>query len=282
MMDRIYTLQACLRDGRELIYVGRSSGLYRHDPIDRTEQNLYASLESAAHMPTTALFLHESLIIAGVPGGLLRLSDDGEIWQITRFPMPTTTITAMLIAPNGGLLAATLEDGVFAARTANGTPEPRNYGLLDSRVMALAVNRSGLVFAGTANGLFVSETQGLSWRETDFLLPTLSLATTHNNDLLIGTEADGLWLWRSALGVSPERVYDCNAPINACVSNFDGQRCFAAVENCLLVSSDGGHTWQDAAAFDGSITTLTASYALRGQGIWIAVGADMLFFDGHR
>lgn len=278
MMDRIYTLQACLRDGRELICVGRRSGLYRRDPIDGTEQNLYASLEASAPMPTMALYLHESLIIAGVPGGLLRSLDDGANWHIIRFPMPATTVTALLIAPNGGLLAATLEDGIFAARTANGTPEPRNYGLLDSHVMALAVNRSGLIFAGTATGLFVSETQGLSWRETDFSLPTLSLATTHNDDLLIGTEADGLWRWRTGLEVSPERVYDCQTPINACAGEFDGGRWFAAAENRLLVSKDAGQTWLEDAAFDGSITSLALSAAFQGQHIWIGVEAAVLAY----
>jgi photosystem II stability/assembly factor-like uncharacterized protein len=302
MHDIVYTL-AAVRSGisasppNGLILAGRESGLYLSRDGGKTWEDAYKKLDLPTNLPTMTLALapeaegQRQAVFAGVPGGVLSSFDDGQSWQVARFPEPPPIISCLAVSPvidqDGVILAGTVEDGVFRSADRGRSWARWNFGLLDLNVLSLAISpqfsQDETIFAGTETGVFRSTNGGRAWREVDFpmdLAPVLSLAvsphSTQDGLIFSGTEGNGLHL-SSDRGKSWRLVSDLftGATINTLLVEAAGAgpfRLLALTDEQLLVSRDSGVTWGEwerQAPEEAGISCLVAPHGL-------AAGAPIL------
>lgn len=266
--------------------VARRSGLYRSDDGGN---NLYPALDDILDTvvpPVTAITVPtDDIIIAAVPGGLLRSADRGSTWSATALPIPETVVSSFATSPafidDGLIVAGTLDDGILRSEDGGITWTAANIGLLDHHVLSMTVVRSaycGTVFvAGTTSGVATSTNNGRSWRDRDDSLKlgaTTCLAASTGKDgtrtwLVAGTEQEGLWK-SSDLGASWQRIASAQRTgiINAVLTAdqfLDDPTQLIVAEEGILYSPDGGTTWVDwneSYGKDNGFLTAIAPYGL--------------------
>ena len=168
----------------------------------------------------------KNLILATEHGIVICALKDKE-WQESLHSLKDQHVTSVIVR-EGAILAGT-EDGVFRSEDAGQTWKESSEGLTARHIRWTAFHpeSSDLIFAGTepAN-IFVSHNHGASWRAC----PEVA-------------QLRDRFHW--SLPYSPEA---------GCVRGFafHGNRGYAAVEvGGVLVSDDGGETWQLAEGSDG-------------------------------
>lgn len=133
------------------------------------------------------------------------------------------------------------------------------------------IAREGVILAGTENGVFRSDDEGGTWRETSDGLSALHIRwLAYHPDIsdfeFAGTEPANIFishnggdLWRGCPEVADLRdQFKWSLPYSpeaGCVRGFafHGSRAYAAVEvGGVLVSDDHGETWQLAEGSDGN------------------------------
>jgi len=141
---------------------------------------------------------------------------------------------------------------------------------LEGRRVTSVIAREGVVLAGTREGVFRSDDEGRSWREASQGLNTpyvrwLAFHPDVSDFELAGTEPAGIFIsrdgansWQECPEVAMLRErfgwFLPYSPEAGCVRGFafHGRRAYAAVEvGGVLVSNDGGVTWQLAEGSDG-------------------------------
>ena len=271
--DFIYCLTASpnfKKDG--LVCAAKRSGLYYSRDKGRTWKDAYASLKLAAPLPTSAAAIsivnEITYVFAGIEGKILRSLTSGETWEVADLESPAPQVTALAISPNfakdGTLLAATVQDGILRSTNRGVNWTGWNFGLYDSNINALAFLDSQIVFVGTQSGIFRSSNAGRSWRDLDFpidLAPVVCLAVSSDGTLYAGTEAEGLHVscdegrtWEQLTEGTVEQIHQ-DAPGRLLILR-DGE---------LLLSENGGHSWQAARpGFElaADISALTAPLGL--------------------
>lgn len=169
-------------------------------------------------------------------------TDGGKTWRdgyTTRQTSPAVVLAVSPAAATDNLaLAATTEDGILRSMDRGRTWSPANFGLLDLKTLALAICPSfaseQVALVGTETALYRSRNGGLSWKEVSFAEDAVQ-----------------------ALAFS---------------ADFGSDRCaWAGTEGKgLLVSRDGGLTWQTAENFPTvSINVLTS---LKTDRSWLLAG----------
>lgn len=225
MDDYVYQLAAPANFGRggKICFAARNTGLFRSEDGGQSWQSLYDSLNLAEPLPSMAIgvppnFERSPRLFAGVAGGILRSLDGGQSWQNSDVPKPPPIVAALAFSPNyendGMVFAGTMEDGVIFTSNRGDNWVSWNFGLLDLNTLCLGISpafaNDETLFAGVQSGLFRSANGGRAWREVE---------------LPVGYEAI------LSLALSP---------------NFGSDHTlFAGCETQgLLVSRDGGETWQ--------------------------------------
>lgn len=289
--DLVYFITASpdyLRDG--ICFAGRQSGLYRSDDGGNTWRFIYDSLKPQAPLPTTSIalspnFATDKSLFAGVAGGVLRSYDGGINWLIAELPPPPPLVVCLVESPNysedGTLLAGTLEDGVFCSVDRGNRWNTWNFGLLDLRILAMAISPDFIndetVFVGTETGIFRSTNGGRAWRESGFpsdLAPVIGMVLSpdyqQDGTLFAGTESNGLYVSKdrgrtwNRLGqgiISPE--------VNAIILSpqfADNADMLILQNEALLISHDGGRSWSDWKTDKDMNQSLTAVAAPLGFG----------------
>jgi photosystem II stability/assembly factor-like uncharacterized protein len=242
-LGQVFAFAASSRD----YFAATTSGLYCSQDKGCTWHNLYAALEQSLPSTIVAVSQDGRTIIAGVEGGLVCSNDAGLSWKRVPFPPPTPHFTT-LANHDHYFIAGTADDGVFISEDNGLTWLPWNFGLLDERILSVALSGNFAtnhhVFLGTESGLYLSRNRGKSWLELPVVgEPVLSLATL--NDLVIaGTENQGAFLSRDGgttwqvLGL--ENLTSTKT-VNALHVSSDGIRLL--VPEGVVHSSDDGKSW---------------------------------------
>ncbi len=253
------------RQGAGLLFAARDSGLYLSRDGGQSWHGLYDHLGTQSPPPTMAVTLSpdyasDQAIFAGVAGAVLRSINAGESWYIGVLAAPPPIVTCLVLSPLHGedavLLAGTLEDGIFRSTDRGQTWAAANFGLLDLKVLSLAISpdfaHDETLFAGTESGLFRSTNGGRAWRDVELPIdfdPVLSLAFSpayaQDNTVFAGTESHGLLIsrddghtWQPAAG------FPTDQPVNhLLVSTSQPAHVLALSGNQLLCSRDSGQTW---------------------------------------
>lgn len=227
---------------------------------------------------STLCVAHNGALFAGALGGEIFSSFDfGKQWQAGLVPDEfKATVTAIVTSPNfakdGTVFAATDGGGVLVSRGSGTRWEDSGFGLGEGSVLAIATapdwSQRETMFAATVQGVMVSQNGGRAWRETELMLEddvvdVLAVSPSFGRDRTVFAGTEGGKLYRSQDG---GRTWDLMAaqlsegPINCLwlAPDFaESRRMGIGISNRILVSSDGGESWQVAAVADGSILSLT-------------------------
>ena len=305
--DLVYALACTVEcDGQDQsrsYFAARGSGLYRSNDGGESWSDMYASLDLTAPLPTTSVVLASECngsgaafqVFAGVPGGVLQSTDEGETWVAATLDTPPPAVSALAISPNfaedGVLLAASTEDGIFRSATRGAHWARWNFGLLDLSVFCLAMSpgftQDETLFAGVETGVFRSTNGGRAWREIDLPIgyePVVSLALSprypQDSSLWVGTETQGL-LFSKDDGATWTRLGEAEItdPVNSILVSPtypDQADILILTENALWLSRDGGRTWE---TVQPNLEGMTAILAPEG----LHLGAPLLigFMDGR-
>lgn len=189
---------------------------------------------------------------AGTPSGVFTSVDAGNNWS---GPADAGDVVALAIDPSSTniLYAGTVGDGIiFKSTDAGATWTPTaSLPLLPSIVISgLAVNPSGVVYAGTFRGVYKSNSGGASWTLSG--LPSLRIralaispldatriyAATDGGGLFISADGGGSWDSSNA-GISDLHLYALAitpaSPSTMYAASADRQGVFKSV--------DSGQTW---------------------------------------
>ena len=275
------------RDG--VCFVARASGLYRTNDGGATWRSAYDALNLEAPLVTTAvavspLFSSDASVFCGVSGAILRSADRGQTWQATLLPPPPTPVSTFVISPayaeDGTVLAATLEDGVYATDDRGDHWMPWSFGLMDLNVLCLAISpdyaADETVFAGTESGVFRSTNGGRAWRETDFPMecaPVLSLAVSpdlaRDGSVWAGTEEHGLFHSRDGgktwQQLGRGQITDAINAILLSATVSSVVDVLVVQAGTLIVSRDGGRSWapwRNGLSYDEGLACVAAPFGL--------------------
>lgn len=173
---------------------------------DNTSVEYYCTIFAALESP------HEAGVLwAGSDDGLLHISKNaGETWDnVTPPQMPEwsqiNSIEAHPTEPGGLYVAATrykLDDFkpyLFATTDYGKTWRQINEGIDRkhfTRVVRADPNRTGLLYAGTESGMYVSFDDGKSWQDFQLNLPIVPITdlAIKNDDLIVATQGRSFWV----------------------------------------------------------------------------------------
>lgn len=271
------------------LFLGSTDGIYRSLDGGVTWKLVRRGLQQSEIL-TLAADPFGSLYAGTAAGGVYRSTDRGEIWELANGtgvipprgrwirergpqagPLPATTVRSLVVAgwDERSVLFAGTDSGVFRSGDAGRSWLPVNRGLPgtdpDSGVTSLVVDslalgaETGLLFAGTARGVFKSTNGGRRWHSVNRGIPETDPFTTLSN-----TEVH-------------------------CVAAYRDRRrkadhLLAGTAVGLFRSLDGGEHWQrtklgdeahglplevlSLAVVDDPATLVTRLYAGTPQGLW--------------
>jgi signal transduction histidine kinase/ligand-binding sensor domain-containing protein len=146
-----------------------------------------------------------SVWVASRAAGLSRIRGSEVVSVGTAQGLPSQLVRAFAETADGSVWTATF-DGVVRFARGSLHPEPLNAGLADRRVDSIAVDREGVIWAGTRSGLHRWEPALRRWRPEPGPRTTPvrihGLLPEPDGTLLVGTFGDGVWerrgsRWRS-------------------------------------------------------------------------------------
>lgn len=136
-------------------------------------------------------------LLAGGDGAAYLTPNGGQTW--TRGVLPSGRITALARLANGTLFAGTSGYGVYRSTNQGLTWNPANLNL-PSEVSSVAEDGIGRLWAATAGGVFVRDTQSM-WDRLDqgFLSPRVNAVGVNRVGQVFAGTRDGLWLLNEPL-----------------------------------------------------------------------------------
>lgn len=247
--DPVYALAATPHG---ILFAGRRSGLVTsRDGIVWTSLPVESATDEPLSITALAVVPEGDAVFAGGYGFVARLTVDGAPQCVSILPRPLPLVTALVVSPgyarDGVVLAGTAEDGVLRSIDQGERWTPWNIGLLDHRIIALALSPAfaidETVVAATEAGIFFSTNGGRSWRPATFpreSAPVICLATLpySSQDFAVyaGTESGALLVsrdrgrsWSEMPGVAAG-----SQPINA-LACVDGATLIVGLADRLLL-----------------------------------------------
>ena len=235
----------------------------------------------AAYLTDVAAASGARVVLAASPDGVFSSADGGNTWRLARIGP-----VAALCPAGSGSWAAGGSRGVLRAEPASKNWIPSNSGLTATSVFSLAVltGSPGSVLAGTARGIFRSDT-GDAWKRlpgapeaVEFY--AITRASESASDLLVGSSGeigrsfglDGSWSWLPApavFGLTGDPAHPGSA--------------FAATRGATMHTEDGGITWQ--ASSEGLTRTFPLQLALdpvKAATVYAATAGSGVFRSADR
>lgn len=285
------TALAIARDAETpVLFIGSKTGLYRSGGFDGAAVHAWQRLPHAPlgvmALAVSPNFASDRALVVGTDSGIYRSRDGGDAWTPAQLPVSRSMVLALSYSPNyiadGILLAGTLEDGVWLSEDRAEHWSARSFGMLDATVLSIAISpnfaHDETVYIGTDTALYYSYNGTRAWKQLDFpetAAPILSLVLSPDfavdGTVFAGTEHTGIFCSRNR-GAAWEQLSVPATSINALQFANDGTL-LAATESGVLLTADGGATWQHALELsDGISLTAHEGIALAGtadQGAWL-------------
>jgi photosystem II stability/assembly factor-like uncharacterized protein len=264
-------------------FAARSAGLFASRDGAKSWHNLFSSL--GLQEPLAALtvavspgFDRDHTLFVGVPGGILRSTDEGATWEVFTFPTPPPVFSSIVLSthyPQDGVaFASTTEDGVYRSEDHGRLWSPSNFGLLDLQAYCMAISpdfaNDEMLLIGCESGIFRSTNGGRAWREVNLQLGYVSvfhleISPDFHDDKMIfaGTDGQGLLISTDG-GDNWVPSGDIADPVDAIVLEKDFQNndsLFVLTNGQILLSQDRGKSftaWEPGASEAGLITAICA------------------------
>jgi len=209
---------------------------------------------------------HKLLATTSYDGNYIS-TDQGQTWKQADSGLANAVVSAILVTPTGATLVATENGDLFRAP---GDGNAWTFGWIfgSTPVTHLILGKSGTIFAGTNGaGVFRSTDDGVSWRQTNNGLTTISInsiATDLSGGIYVGgygvlfksTDAGANWV-RASQGITDTKV-------NSIICGADGTLYAGTSPAGIFRSTDGGSTWSQ--ANNGLTNTNVTSLATTGDG----------------
>ena len=255
---------------------------------------LAASGPDVARGQVTALAFDaaDGALLEATAKGLYRSADEGRSWGRVALPASARGhVAALAVSTKGVVYIGGPGIGVLSSADGGGKWTARNKGVPSRDVVAVAAHadQPDTVYVYVARrGIFRSEDRGSRWKLMDAGPREPIRRLVHSN--MPGSMQTGWFFAATANGVS--RSMDCfcgwrdagalGHPAKALAYDpKQPQRVYAATDETLYVSVDGGEKWERAISPAPDITALAAS----PSGVLYAVTAGGILFrsaDGAR
>jgi photosystem II stability/assembly factor-like uncharacterized protein len=254
--------------GGELLLAGTATGILVSSDGGRSWSSL--SPENPVAMVEAIALAADRVVFAGGATGLFRSEDTGTTW---RRLVGAHVHAVVAFAGRTGevcLVAGTDRDGVIRSGDGGRTWDSANPGLLESTVLALAetpvVAGARTIFAGTTSGIYVSRNDGKAWRPAEIpgdecAVQCLAVSPTWVIDrhAFAGTEESGLLRSRDG-GLRWDSVpfFGSRGVSAVACAGGDQHGLLVAVASGrqVMLSEDGGQTWDGIAETPGEIASL--------------------------
>jgi photosystem II stability/assembly factor-like uncharacterized protein len=264
-------------------FAARSAGLFVSRDGAKSWHNMFSSLGlqeplAALTVAVSPSFASDHTLFVGVPGGILRSTDEGATWEVFTFPTPPPVFSSIVLSthyPQDGVaFASTTEDGVYRSEDHGRLWSPSNFGLLDFQAYCMAISpdfdNDEMLLIGCESGIFRSTNGGRAWREVNLQFGYVSVfhlefSPDFHDDKLIfaGTDGQGL-LFSPDGGDNWEPSGDITDPIDAIVLDKDfltNGSLLILANGQILLSENRGKSftlWEPGASEAGLITAVCA------------------------
>jgi hypothetical protein len=135
-----------------------------------------------------------SVLFAGTTtGDIYTSSDGGSNWDWSSVGVPVNARLTSVIASGTTLLAGCANDGVLISYNKGLSWDEFNAGLKDTHIRQLFA-AGGQLFAVTSKGLFISDSNTVSWTPDASGLKNVNCLMAMGNRLFAGTDSNGVYL----------------------------------------------------------------------------------------
>ena len=166
------------------IFIG-SSGVYKS--TDNGNSWILVGLDHKT-IPTLVID-SRGYIYAGTYEGVFKSENYGEDWE--SIGLESELDISLAINSRGYIFVGTFRSGIFRSTDDGGRWEQINSGLTDYVINSIAINKMGILFAGSDNGVFRSNDNGETWQivfSDSEAVVVSSIVISSNNHICIGTD----------------------------------------------------------------------------------------------
>lgn len=257
----------------DTLLVGTLDGVFRSTDDGLTWKPLNNGI--AKHTDITALHISEKLTLLATGDSLVyRSTNHGENWTVDksfgkyRVDCFTEHKNVLFAGTHGGWIYRLLTDTDIASASWTQLPlQKADDGW--QYVMALAVDKEGVVYAGTEDGVFRSADDGATWELRDKGLdePIVTALAIEGEDVYAGTDA-GVFIsenkgatWRGAnTGLTGAIITDMQEHRGVLLAGTAGSGVFR--------STDNGASWIEADA--GLQARYVSGFTSKGRDVFVA------------
>lgn len=272
-----------LSDARGRLLVGTEKGLYVRNEAEGPFHPLREEFESLA---VSALLEDNSgaLWIGTISSGLYRLNEKGVRHLDTDAGLPNNRVVSLYQDLEKSLWVGT-NGGLFRLRSAPFVTTTREQGLAGNYVRAVMPHSDGSLWVGTSEGisrLDGGEISAVHDGERPLSLSILSLAELPNGDVLIGTHAEGVMLWREGEIVA-RHDRSSGLPSNDIRylhANRSDEIWVATASGLARINQQGTRVFRPEDGLPGDFV-IAIKEDSRGE-LWIGTGFGLARFAGER